>query len=440
MYENDIFYGPLPELLRMKDGSKVKTAADWEKRKAEYLSEVIDIEYGGMPPKPEYFRLDHVCQGFGTGFDTYRITAGPEKNPITFVLHIYYPGNIDDKNNHDRYPVILTGDGCWLDCDRAVLEEAHSRGYAVANFDRTELAPDMYNTDRDLGIYPLYPDCEFSAVSAWAWAYMRCVDALCMLEHIDTDHIAVSGHSRGGKAVLLAGALDERITYTNPNCSGTHGCGCYRYVSHDMTDEGDTRSEPLCYQCAIGCGLALQHLPACAVLQDNGHSREGLLGLCIYGLERGGIELRVGYVRRLPGLILAAAVLIRIQNYAGATGVDYNHGTRPAAVVVIVCIRRRRSVTGVDHDAVAIGGRRCIYGAAANAVYYALGRRGYGRRNDRRTALAGCGQRRRRAGRRRRRDISVTTVAVAGIIDLWDIGFRRGNANACGEPCLVQGI
>lgn len=46
MYENDIFYGPLPELLRMKDGSKVKTAADWEKRKAEYLSEVIDIEYG----------------------------------------------------------------------------------------------------------------------------------------------------------------------------------------------------------------------------------------------------------------------------------------------------------------------------------------------------------------------------------------------------------
>ena len=30
MYENDIFYGPLPELLRMKDGSEVKTAADWE--------------------------------------------------------------------------------------------------------------------------------------------------------------------------------------------------------------------------------------------------------------------------------------------------------------------------------------------------------------------------------------------------------------------------
>ena len=51
MYENDIFYAPLPELLRLKDGSEVKTAADWEKRRAEYLSEVIDIEYGGMPPK-----------------------------------------------------------------------------------------------------------------------------------------------------------------------------------------------------------------------------------------------------------------------------------------------------------------------------------------------------------------------------------------------------
>lgn len=251
MYENDILFAPLPELLKMNDGTPVRTAADWEKRKAEYIDVLLDTEYGGMPPEPEYFRLDHVCQGFGTGFDTYRITAGPEGNPISFVLHIYYPGNIDDKDNHDRYPVILTGDGCWLDCDRDVLEEGHRRGYAIATFDRTELAPDMYNTDRDLGIYPLYPELEFSAVSAWAWAYMRCVDALCMLEHIDSTQIALSGHSRGGKTVLLAGALDSRVTYTNPNCSGTHGCGCYRYVSHDMTDTGDCRSEPLCYLMGI---------------------------------------------------------------------------------------------------------------------------------------------------------------------------------------------
>ena len=77
--------------------------------------------------------------------------------------------------------------------------------------------------------------------------YHRCVDALYQIPDADTDHIAISGHSRGGKTVLLAGATDKRVKYVNPNCSGTHGCGCYRYISHDDLGNGDKRSEPLCY-------------------------------------------------------------------------------------------------------------------------------------------------------------------------------------------------
>ena len=37
------------------------------------------------------------------------------------------------------------------------------------------------------------------------------------LDYVDPYHIAVTGYSRGGKTVLLAGATDERIRYTNPN-------------------------------------------------------------------------------------------------------------------------------------------------------------------------------------------------------------------------------
>lgn len=74
------------------------------------------------------------------------------------------------------------------------------------------------------------------------------VDALLHLDFVDTERIAVTGHCRGGKAVLLAGAMDERIRYVNPNGSGTHGCGCYRYIQHnDCALYNDERSEPLSF-------------------------------------------------------------------------------------------------------------------------------------------------------------------------------------------------
>ena len=48
------------------------------------------------------------------------------------------------------------------------------------------------------------------------------------MDYVDMSCIAVTGHSRGGKTALLAGALDERIAIVNPvqTCAG--GGACYR--------------------------------------------------------------------------------------------------------------------------------------------------------------------------------------------------------------------
>ena len=49
-------------------------------------------------------------------------------------------------------------------------------------------------------------------------------------------HITVTGHSRGGKCALLAGAADERIALTVPNNSGCGGSGCYRLQADKSED------------------------------------------------------------------------------------------------------------------------------------------------------------------------------------------------------------
>lgn len=235
----DKILGELPELLRFKNGTPVKTPEDWKLRRKEIYADAVELEYGGMPAAPDKVTVEELHTPGRDRKNTYRVFVTNGGKSMDFCLDVYRPAAEDGK-----IPAVITGDGCYRFYNDKAINEVNSRGFAMVIFNRTEFAPDIYNSDRISGVYNIFPDSHFSAISAWAWGYSRCIDALETLNYIDTSKLAVSGHSRGGKAAFLAGATDERILFTNPNGSGAHGAGCYRYEQYEETTE-DKRSERL---------------------------------------------------------------------------------------------------------------------------------------------------------------------------------------------------
>ena len=230
-----IFHGKMPDPFRKEDGTRV-SPAEWETYKKGLLEQIVDMEYGGMPPRPEYLRIEQL-NSFRRGLsgNWYKIYVGTKEKQISFTLELcvpYVPGISPGENAdapfdpNEKYPVILTGDGCYGNMEQPVVEEAHKRGFIAAKFNRLEFANDIHDSWEG-GLRDIYPG-KFTDISAWAWGYMVCMDVFKQISYVDETEVGITGHSRGGKTVMLAAAVDERIKYVCPNNSGCHGAVSHR--------------------------------------------------------------------------------------------------------------------------------------------------------------------------------------------------------------------
>ncbi|MEI6167537.1 MAG: hypothetical protein WCS52_10105 [bacterium] len=236
----------LNDLLHFTNGTPVTSQASWQKRRDEMRELVVGIEYGGLPPKPDscYAEELHTTTlkiPAGARFSTWRIIIGADRRFSFLMTTLIPPGD-------GPFPVVLTGDACWRYASEEVAKEVLSRGAILAQFNRTEIVPDINHSDRISGLYRVYPEGTYGALAAWAWGYHRCVDALVKMSFVNAAQIAIIGHSRGGKTTLLAGATDERIALTAANNSGSGGAGSYRLQGpHSETLADSLRGFPYWY-------------------------------------------------------------------------------------------------------------------------------------------------------------------------------------------------
>lgn len=113
------------------------------------------------------------------------------------------------------------------------VEMVLRRGYGIATVYYGDIDPDFRNAE-SLGVRAVYRNAEgepaWGALSAWGWGASRALDYLVTDPAIKRDEIAITGHSRLGKAADWAAAQDVRFAALLSTESGKGGQSLYRHV------------------------------------------------------------------------------------------------------------------------------------------------------------------------------------------------------------------
>lgn len=244
-------------------GRTVETPEEWhEERRPELRALFQQYMYGYVPDPPSIsiergYRDDDLFGGQATLAEiTIRFDDHPPSAPSIDLLAIV-PNDrtpaptflgLNKCGNHTilDHPGITIDERAWRheNCDGVddrgakadfwCVERLIERGYAFTTFHESDVDPDR--PDFTDGVHPHFDphgtsESGWGTLAAWAWGLSRAIDYLESDEAIA--EIATIGHSRRGKAALLAGALDDRVDLVVPHQSGTGGCA----ISRDNAQE-----------------------------------------------------------------------------------------------------------------------------------------------------------------------------------------------------------
>jgi hypothetical protein len=193
-------FGNYRSPLKFDDGTPVKTAEDWKKRREEIRKAWHDL-MGPWPdliekPKVEYLEKesrDGITQHHiriqtapkRTTDDAYLLT--PEgKGPFPAVVVVFYEAK--------------TGVGLGKSQRRDFALQLAKRGFVALSLGG---APETYYPDKET--------CAIQPLSFHAYEAANCYNALANLPYVDAKRIGIVGHSYGGKWALLASCLYDKF-------------------------------------------------------------------------------------------------------------------------------------------------------------------------------------------------------------------------------------
>jgi hypothetical protein len=257
----------LPPLLVLNDGTPVRGAADWAKRRAEILALLESQMFGRAPGRPDdmAFAVD-ALDSAALGGKAVRKQVSIRTRGTTLHVLLYLPAGAPrpvpvfvslgfGPNQSVSADPGITLAGTWIlnkdtklielqpgqessrgsAASRWPVEMILGRGFGLATVYYGDIEPDIAGAMAK-GIRGAYltldqkapGEGDWGAIAAWAWGLSRAADYLQTDKDVDARRMAVVGHSRLGKTALWAGAMDTRFGIVISNDSGEGGAAISR--------------------------------------------------------------------------------------------------------------------------------------------------------------------------------------------------------------------
>jgi hypothetical protein len=232
----------MPDLMTFKDGTKVKSADQWPKRRAEIVEDFEREVYGRIPrnvPKVKW-EVTKTDEGESGGIATVtRTLLGHVDNSAFPKIKVAIQANFTvPKEAAGRVPIILQfgfgfgfgrkgGAASWT---QQALEKSWAHGTIVPGSiqgDNNRLREGVIGlTNKG---QPRGPE-DWGALRAWGWGVSRLIDYFEANPDsgVDPAKVCITGVSRYGKAALVATAFDPRVAAGFVASSGAGGAKLFR--------------------------------------------------------------------------------------------------------------------------------------------------------------------------------------------------------------------
>ncbi len=249
-------YPNLPDPLRMNNGKRVTTAKQWWTKRRPEIVELFDRDiYGRTPAQLPAVRWEVVSVTHEKNGDVPIVTKkliGHVDNSADPTIKVDIDLTLSTpKNAKGPVPVIMElgfskefmamlmkrfpqfapkpADGpTWQ-------QQVLAKGWGYAEYVPTSVQP-----DNGAGLFegiiglvnkgqPRALD-DWGVLKAWGWGASKCLDYFATDKDVDAKQVGIEGHSRYGKASLVAMAYDPRFAIGYISSSGEAGAKLYRHI------------------------------------------------------------------------------------------------------------------------------------------------------------------------------------------------------------------
>ena len=245
-------YPDLPDPLVLRNGKKVTMAKEWWSRRRPEIVEDFDREvYGRAPKNIPSVRWEVVSTTTGTNGDVSVITknlVGHVDNSAYALVSVNIQLTLTTPANAATPVPVMMEFGLSPEVAAALAkrfpsavapsgptwqQQVLAKGWGYAVYIPTSVQPDNGAglTQGIIGLVnkgqPRALD-DWGALRAWAWGASRALDYFETDKSVDAKHVGIEGHSRHGKAALVAMAYDPRFAIGYISSSGMGGAALYR--------------------------------------------------------------------------------------------------------------------------------------------------------------------------------------------------------------------